>query len=322
MTIPKVSVVVPNYNYARFLRKRIDSILAQTFQDFELILLDDCSSDESRSILSYYAADPRVRIIFNEVNSGGIFQQWNKGVKLACGQYVWMAEADDYADTRFLERLTAVLDRESTAGFVYCRSLRVTDDDKVEGSGDWYLDLLDPDRWKTDFCVDGRRELLPYFAQCCIVPNASSALFRRDSYNREGGADESYRVSGDWKIWAAMAMNGAVCFVNEPLNYYRLHSASAFHRSGRDASNLIESLNVIRWILNHVTLSDADLEKVHQKLADGWVPVVMSMHIPFRTKLAIVKRVKAVDPHPLRRIITPTLNTVRRKFRRHFPALR
>jgi glycosyltransferase involved in cell wall biosynthesis len=89
----KVSVVVPNYNHARFLRKRVDSILGQTFQDFELILLDDCSTDDSRSVLSKYADDPRVRIEFNEVNSGSTFKQWNKGVWLAHGEYVWIAES-------------------------------------------------------------------------------------------------------------------------------------------------------------------------------------------------------------------------------------
>ena len=90
----KVSVVIPNYNHARFLPKRVDSVLRQTFQDFDLILLDDCSTDDSRSILSKYADDPRVKIEFNEVNSGSSFKQWNKGVGLARGEYVWIAESD------------------------------------------------------------------------------------------------------------------------------------------------------------------------------------------------------------------------------------
>src|SRR5580658_7167935 len=110
--MPKVSVIVPNYNHARFLRRRIDTILAQTFQDFELILLDDCSTDESRSILREYASAPRVRFEFNEVNSGSTFKQWNKGVRLTQGKYVWIAESDDYADIRLLERLVAVLNDE------------------------------------------------------------------------------------------------------------------------------------------------------------------------------------------------------------------
>ena len=72
--MPKVSIVVPNYNHARFLRRRVESVLRQTFQDFEVILLDDGSTDDSESILSQYGGDPRVRIEFNEVNSGSTFK--------------------------------------------------------------------------------------------------------------------------------------------------------------------------------------------------------------------------------------------------------
>ena len=121
--MPNVSVIVPNYNHARFLRQRLDSILAQSFQDFELILLDDCSTDDSRTILKEYARGPRVRLELNEANSGSPFKQWNKGVRLAQGRYVWIAESDDYADTRFLERMVPVLEEHPIVQFVFCRSL-------------------------------------------------------------------------------------------------------------------------------------------------------------------------------------------------------
>ena len=126
--MPKVSVVVPNYNHARFLPKRIESILRQTYQDFELILLDDCSTDDSRTILSQYASDPRVRLEFNQVNSGSTFKQWNKGVRLAQGKYVWIAESDDYAEPRLLERLVAILEADATVAYAYCRSWRVSEE--------------------------------------------------------------------------------------------------------------------------------------------------------------------------------------------------
>src|SRR6202007_216262 len=117
--MPKVSIVVPNYNHAKYLRQRIESVLEQTYRDFEVILLDDCSTDESRSIISEYAADPRVRVEFNERNSGSTFKQWNKGVGLAKGKYVWIAESDDYADKMLLERLAAVLDSEARIAIAY-----------------------------------------------------------------------------------------------------------------------------------------------------------------------------------------------------------
>jgi glycosyltransferase involved in cell wall biosynthesis len=126
LSMPIVSVIVPNYNHARYLRQRIETVLRQSFQDFEIILLDDCSTDESRSILSSYARDPRVRIDFNNVNSGSTFKQWNKGVRLARCKYIWIAESDDYADERLLERLVPVLENDPAVAFAFCRSWRIS----------------------------------------------------------------------------------------------------------------------------------------------------------------------------------------------------
>src|SRR6267378_4281709 len=153
---PRVSVVVPNYNHARFLRQRLDSIVGQTFQNFEVILLDDCSTDESRSILSEYARDPRVRIEFNEKNSGSTFKQWNKGVRLARGKCVWIAESDDYAEPKLLEKLVDRLDADPKTVFSYCRSWRTSADGELSGFSDFYLADIDPHRWTEDFNVDDR----------------------------------------------------------------------------------------------------------------------------------------------------------------------
>ena len=82
--MPKVSVIVPNYNHAPYLKRRIDSILNQTYQDFELILLDDCSTDNSAEVLNEYASNPKVsHVVINEINSGSTFKQWDKGFALA-----------------------------------------------------------------------------------------------------------------------------------------------------------------------------------------------------------------------------------------------
>ena len=111
---PKVSVIVPNYNHARYLKARIDSILNQTFQDFELILLDDCSTDNSVELLQSYAGHPHVsHIVLNDRNTGSPFLQWQKGIGLAQGEYVWIAESDDTAQPDFLSTTVAVLDRAS-----------------------------------------------------------------------------------------------------------------------------------------------------------------------------------------------------------------
>jgi hypothetical protein len=319
--VPKVSVIVPNYNHARFLRRRIESILRQTFQDFELILLDDCSTDESRSILSSYAGDPRVRLEFNEVNSGSAFKQWNKGLRLARGDYVWIAESDDCAEERFLGRLVALLDANSDVAFAYCRSWRLSHDDKVDGFADSYLRYLDENRWTADFCSSGDDECRSYLVVYNTVPNASAALFRKMVYERVGGADENYRLCGDWKLWAAMALTGRVAYLGEPLNYFRFHGQSVRDTSGL-AVNAIESLRVSRWLINQITPSETVREKMCVRHAKLWVPALMSAHVPFGMKRQILREVRVIDPHPFRHAIRPAAVTFQLKLARHLAFFR
>ena len=91
-----VSVVIPNFNHALYLKQRIESVLNQTFQNFELIILDDCSTDNSKEVIERYKNHPKIsKIVYNEENSGSVFRQWIKGIKLSTGKYIWIAESDD-----------------------------------------------------------------------------------------------------------------------------------------------------------------------------------------------------------------------------------
>jgi hypothetical protein len=269
--MPTVSVIIPNYNHARFLRQRIESVLRQTYQDFEVILLDDCSTDESRLILSEYADDPRVRIEFNAVNSGSTFKQWNKGVRLARGEYVWIAESDDYADERLLERLVPLLDAEPSTVLAYCRSWRILADGQITGSCE--VDL-DPQRWRADFWADGREECQNYLVRCNTMTNTSAVLFRREVYVRVGGADESMVICGDWKLWAAMALTGRIAYLGEPLNYFRVHDTTVRAKCERLGVGPVEYLELIRWILQRVTPADAARRRLSEDAFSLWTPAV------------------------------------------------
>jgi glycosyltransferase involved in cell wall biosynthesis len=273
--IPTVSVIVPNFNHARFLRERIESVLAQTYQDFEVILLDDCSTDESRSIIGGYVKDPRVRVEFNEKNSGSTFRQWNRGVRLARGKYVWIAESDDYADEHLLEKLACRLDAEPDAVLCYCRSWRVSSDGKISGFLDPEVTDSDPNRWAMDFVADGREECWKYLSKCNSIPNASAVLFRRAAYERVGGADENLHLCGDWKLWTAMALTGEITYIANPLNYFRFHDSSVRVRSRRLGMEATESLEVIRSIVERMMPPDGDRRKLPKNafppaLLDGY----------------------------------------------------
>jgi Glycosyl transferase family 2 len=306
--MPKVSVIVPNYNHARFLRQRIDSILAQTYQDFELILLDDCSTDESRSILEEYARDSRVRLEFNSANSGSTFKQWNKGVALARGKYVWIAESDDYADARFLERLVPVLEMGSEVALVFCRSWRVlNEDNNVSGFAEFGAGRRRP-TWGVLFGVVDKGECERGLTRDNITANASSVVFRRRAYDDVGGADETLRTSGDWKVWAAMALAGRVGFVNEPLSYCRTHSGTVRgsiwgSRGALMPRYIQERFQVVDWILDRLG-SGEDLRRgAYAEHCKHWGLAVVSLGFPLRVKREIIGIVREFDPHPVQRFL-------------------
>jgi len=150
------------------------------------------------------------------------------------------------------------------------------------------------------------------------VPNASAVVFRKALYDKVGGADESFRLCGDWKLWAAMALQGRVAYVAEPLNYFRSHNTSVRSSSGSMRTDALEYLRVIRWILERVTPTENVRKKVREIQSDHWVPVVMSTHASFGLKRKILRSVREIDPHPVRSAIRPALKTIQRKFLRHW----
>ena len=232
---PSVSVIVPSYNHARFLRQRIDSVLGQTRQDFELLLLDDASTDGSAAIIDAYAAAPRVRVEHNATNSGSPFPQWNRGARLARGAYLWFAESDDWAEPRFLERLVPVLECHPAVGLVHCQ-FRVVDESGLllrDPAGWW--DDLDPARWRRDFVAPGRDELR-FLGDWNVISNASAVLLRRSVFLEAGGADETFRLAADWLLWMRMLALADVGFVAEPLTSWRWHPGTVREQAARDGS--------------------------------------------------------------------------------------
>ena len=111
-----VSVIVPNYNHAAYLQQRFETIVNQCYSDIEIILLDDASTDESDSFLQQAAKHPKVTAYHrNSTNTHNPFLQWQKGISMAKGDYVWIAESDDYSDREFLTQCVEALDAHPDA---------------------------------------------------------------------------------------------------------------------------------------------------------------------------------------------------------------
>ncbi len=227
MQCPKVSVIVPSYNHGRYLTQRMDSILAQTFCDLETIVLDDASTDDShRKLLPYYGW-LRGRMVVNSVNGGSAFPQWNRGISLARGEYVWIAESDDAANPRFLETLAPLLDENPGVGLAYCASKLINAEGRPIGDSFGHTFDLDPTRWHAAFVNNGRDEVRRYLIQKNTIPNASAVLVRRSVLLQTLPVNTSFKLCGDWLHWAKVLLRSDVAYVPDLLNFWRLESSNS-----------------------------------------------------------------------------------------------
>jgi glycosyltransferase involved in cell wall biosynthesis len=233
---PKVTVIVPNYNHAAFLPKRLDSIYSQTYKNIEVILLDDCSRDQSREILTSYAKrHPRItRTIFNEQNSGGVFHQWARGIKAATGELIWIAESDDYCETNFLETLVKYFEDEAIM-LAYSQSEFVRADETVMPNEfqHYVRTLRCKEKWRHSYVNTAHQEVSEALGIVNTIPNASSAIFRRPVDMPLLNDDEwlSMRVVGDWIFYLHLLRGSKLAFSVDTKNFYRRSEGSAAARN-------------------------------------------------------------------------------------------
>lgn len=217
---PLVSVIIPSYNHAPYLRERIDSVEAQDYPNFEIIILDDCSPDNSREIIMSYENSPHVsRIIINPSNSGNTFLQWDRGMALARGEYIWIAESDDKSAPDFLSSMMSKLMDNDDAVMAFSWSHIIDAQGREVLPNVWdcrsrmqHGGIYDG-RW---FC---RTRMLYYNA----VYNASMVVFRKKFTAAVSDDYKQYRYSGDYLFWIEMMLQGRVIEVPERLNYFRQH---------------------------------------------------------------------------------------------------
>jgi hypothetical protein len=161
--------------------------------------------------------------VLNTENSGSAFRQWVKGFELAQGNYIWIAESDDVADWRLLERLVNMSQNEMS--FAYCQSLNIDNNDNILSNRLDDTSEFVPNIWQLDFDLDGQLFVEKYLKIRNLVPNASAVLINHAKLKQI--QDPSYmamKKCGDWLFWLQLAQLGRVGFVSEPLNYFREHS--------------------------------------------------------------------------------------------------
>ncbi len=249
---PRISVIVPNYNHADFLRQRLDSIYAQTLPPWEVILLDDASTDESAAILAeYQARDPgRTRLLRNTHNSGGPFTQWALGLREARGDLVWIAESDDWCEPDFLARLVpsfndpAVMLAHGLVRFVDAEG------QPIAQTHDAVFKPLPSRKWRRSHLAIAHREIQLGLGIRNTLPNASAVVFRRehDLPLLDDPEWRALRVCGDWIFYLHRLRGGKISFVREAIAHYRNHPGSTSLQSRRGDRSAAEHLVVARHL--------------------------------------------------------------------------
>lgn len=280
-----ITVIVPNYNHAPFLHQRIESILCQSYQDFEVILLDDCSSDNSISVLLEYKDHPKVsRIVSNDINSGSPFKQWDKGIEMAKGEWIWIAESDDWAEPTFLETLMTEVGNHPCCGLAYSATNWVDGSGKLLWESICSGNVLEYDG--LDFI---RKKLL----LCNSIANVSECIFKKSLYQ----ASQSYRyehmrLCGDWFFYTLLAEQTSVLEVDIPLSNYRQHNTNVSSAAERDGLTFSEGLDVLDYMLGIPNLNIKSSE-----YAKSWGRMIAKYsrqyNISSDTKCLIRKRLRS-----------------------------
>lgn len=253
--MPKVSVIIPNYNHAAFLAQRIDSVLNQTYTDFELIILDDCSADSSSAVIAEYRSHPKLaHLHFNKKNSGSPFAQWIKGIELAAGEYIWIAESDDWCEPHFLEKMMVYAERFPTTSLLYSDTILVED----QVAATW------KPRLKDDFQFFADRQLLKQkLFNALQINNASAVVFKRNEALKHLTGLAQYKKHGDYFFWIQLATEGDGVFINAPLNYCRILPTSVTRQAlYKNKLSLLEHLEIFRLLCNYLPILTSK-EKLH-----------------------------------------------------------
>jgi len=214
MKNPIVSFVVPCYNLAHLLPECINSILSQTFSDFEVLIMDDCSPDNTAEVAQSFQ-DPRVKHIRNDPNLGHL-RNYNKGITLSRGKYVWLISADDYLRKPYiLEKYVGLLDNHPNVGYVFCPGFGVRDQIETRVLGSY------SNRGDNDRIIPGhvllKKLLRGNFVLC------PSGMVRRECYDNVSFFPLTMPWAGDWYLWCLFALYYDVGYFAEPMLCYREH---------------------------------------------------------------------------------------------------
>lgn len=283
---PKISVIIPNYNHENFLENRIESVLNQTYHNFEIILLDDCSADDSITILNRYKNHPKVsHFEINKQNSGSVFKQWIKGIAIAKGEYIWIAESDDIAHKEFLKETIYFAENNKNLGLVFTQSI------EIDAVGNKTGNIFFPKSFKNGDFLFGKTSVSEFLVKKMIITNVSSVLFKTDKLKQiDLEILKSFKNTGDRYTYIQIALKSKAYFLDKTLNYYRNHSLNTTKINVKNNIIYIDRFKIVKELIKE--FQDNDIAS--KNLFEFYLKNVFKFYevVSFSQNLSIIQKFK------------------------------
>ncbi len=225
MDKPLVSICIPNYNNGKYLDACIQSALAQTYQNTDVILVDDCSIDNSLEIAKKY--EGKIRVVQNSTNLGQP-KNTNKCVQNSTGKYLVILHSDDFLLPHFVEKLMPILESYPDVGMAVGERME-TDETGIP------------------------RKIAPFYNTSCIISGEKQAkvfmmtsflpcqvLLRRETFEKAGGVDERYIVNLDGLLWFKCSLVGDVGYIQRQVAVYRTHRENTTAQYNQSIGHMME----------------------------------------------------------------------------------
>ena len=251
--MPKVSVCIPTYNTARYLPEAIESALRQNFEDYELLICDNASTDETPEICSRYR-DSRLRYErFDEFV--GQAANWNRCLDLATGQYIVLLHSDDILRPDFLQRAANVLDKHPEVGLIHCTVQHIN-----QNGDPLYVQKL----YDEDQIEEGEVTFKRLLLEGCLV-NPAGLMVRRTVYEQVGRFTEEIVWGVDWHMWMRIALQAKTAYLAEALAEYRQHAQSGTSGVMAEARNGKDEMWMFDDIFRLVPVSRTHIHALRRK---------------------------------------------------------
>ena len=253
------SAIILCYNQAPFLKERIDSVINQTYPNFEIIIIDDKSLDNSKAIIEEYRNNKRItNIIYHSENNGSPYGNWPEAVNIAKGDWIWIAEGDDFASTLFLEECEKQIKLFPSSGICYSdsnilneNSGRLTDRYSQRKNNSFCTD-----KWSSSHHANGKTEVNNFLKYGCTINNISAMVFRKDIALPFIRNTAIFRYYGDWFFCLQMCLSANIGYISIPLNTYRLRSDSFLNAETSLVISKKEYFNILKLLVNHPAVID------------------------------------------------------------------